>query len=244
MDKFLRIFFTFLFSICLYIGSVDTNRAHADVARSLQQTADKDGYVKVLEAWAYASATTITVPTGAVSRYQPGDKLKLNNTTTKYFYITIVADTLLTVTGGTDYTVANLAISEIKVSRQSPPDFPAAFNWSPTLTGFSANPTNTVYQFYISDGWCYVHVRQATNGTSNATTFWISAPVTPTTLSNAIWGNAWIEAVDNGSLIAAPGKAYASSANSVIVVGSTMSSDNWTAANGKRASFNLAYRIR
>jgi hypothetical protein len=43
--------------------------------------------------------------------HKNGDKIKLTQTTVKYFYIVGVANTLLTVTGGSDYTVANAAIT-------------------------------------------------------------------------------------------------------------------------------------
>jgi hypothetical protein len=65
-----------------------------------------DGWIPATGSWSYASASTINVPTGAASIYQKGDKLKLTQPTlgVKYFYIITVADTLLTVTGGTwDY---------------------------------------------------------------------------------------------------------------------------------------------
>lgn len=88
-----------------------------------------DGWVDAAESWAYASATTITVPSGAASKYAKGDKIKLTQTTVKYFYIVGVADTVLTVTGGSDYTVANAAISANYYSHQtSPVGFPMEMN--------------------------------------------------------------------------------------------------------------------
>jgi hypothetical protein len=87
------------------------------------------GWKLANEAWAYASASTITVPTGAASRYSVGDKIKITQTTVKYFYVTAVADTVLTVTGGTDYTVANAAISANYYSKMaSPVGFPPNSN--------------------------------------------------------------------------------------------------------------------
>lgn len=95
-----------------------------------------DGWIGVSDSWAYASATTVTVPTGAASRYSVGDKVKLTNSTTKYFYITGVADTVLTLNGGSDYTVANSAISAIYFSKVATPlDFPQRFGFTPTLSG-------------------------------------------------------------------------------------------------------------
>jgi hypothetical protein len=103
-----------------------------------------DGWVFANETWTYASATTITVPSGAASKYKKGDKIKITqSSTTKYFYIITVADTLLTVTGGTDYTVANSTISNNYYSHaQNPIGFPAYFNYTPTVTAASGAITS------------------------------------------------------------------------------------------------------
>lgn len=115
------------------------------------------GWAPVTEAWTYASSTTITVPTGAASRFALGMKLRLDNTTTKYFYIVGIADTLLTVTGGSDYSVANSAITNIFISQgDNPVGFPAAFNYSPsTSAGGSMTYTGVsvlLAQFSINAG--------------------------------------------------------------------------------------------
>jgi len=90
------------------------------------------GWIPANETWTYASATTITVPTGATSKYKVGDKIKFTQTTVKYFYVTAVTSTLLTVTGGTNYTVANAAISANYYSRvENPLGFPAYHSYTP-----------------------------------------------------------------------------------------------------------------
>jgi hypothetical protein len=87
------------------------------------------GWTAITETLTYASATTITVAAGAASRYQKGDKLKLTQTIDKYFYIIDVADELLTVTGGNDYTLVNAAITSPQLSRiENPFGFPPGFN--------------------------------------------------------------------------------------------------------------------
>ena len=62
-----------------------------------------DGWMPAEETWTYASATTITVPSGAASKYSKGDKIRLKQGAGyKYFYVVGIADTVLTVTGGSD----------------------------------------------------------------------------------------------------------------------------------------------
>ena len=95
-----------------------------------------DGWVSANETWTYASATSITVPSGATAKYQKGDKIKItNNSATKYFYIIGVADTVLTVTGGSDYTVHDSTITANYYSKvENPQGFPGRFNYTPVLT--------------------------------------------------------------------------------------------------------------
>jgi hypothetical protein len=78
-----------------------------------------DGWQAAGETWTYASADaptfTFTVPTDLTTKYYPGMRIKLTQTTVKYFIITAVAygapNTTITVYGGTDYTLANAAIT-------------------------------------------------------------------------------------------------------------------------------------
>lgn len=95
-----------------------------------------DGWVSAGDTWTYASADG---PTGVftiagVDRsgvLQAGMRVKLTQTTAKYFIITKVAfatDTTVTIYGGTDYTLANAAITSPKYS---PCKAPFGFNPSP-----------------------------------------------------------------------------------------------------------------
>lgn len=204
-----------------------------------------DGWIEVSDSWSYASATTVTVPTDAATKYSVGDKIKFDNSSTKYFYIVAIAATTLTLSGGTDYTVANSAISAIYYSKaETPLNFPASFNYSPTITGFSANPTNTVYDFFIRGSWLTVSIRQSTGGTSNAATFTITAPVVAATVTNGQWQVAIPFVDDNSATLTTPGRAYISTASSTITLGKTSAADNtWTTSGTKRANFQLTYRI-
>ena len=71
-----------------------------------------DGWIST-GTFTYASATTITVASGAASIYQINDNLRFKQTagTYKYFKIAGVADTVLTVNGAGLYTVLNEAIT-------------------------------------------------------------------------------------------------------------------------------------
>lgn len=141
-----------------------------------------DGWTEANETWTYASASTITVPTGAASRYQKGDRIKWTQTTVKYGVIVAVADTLLTIAVNTDYTVANAAISANYYSHQANPiGYPKSFNYACTNTpGSGSITTQTVTGTYsIICGQCFVQQKivLTTNGTG-AVDFRTNLPIT------------------------------------------------------------------
>lgn len=130
------------------------------------------GWQTVPDSWSYASSTTITVPSGAASIYQIGDKIKITQTTDKFFIVTAVADTLLTVTGGSDYSVANAAITSPYISRiERPFGWPGWFNYACT------GPTGATItaRFTIHGRTAEVIIRGAVTGAMS----WASMPSVP-----------------------------------------------------------------
>ena len=116
-------------------------------------------------------------------------------------------------------------------------------NWVPTLTGFSADPTNTVYEYMVNSGNVVVRSRQTTAGTSNATTFTMTLPFTAKTLSNAVW-HAFAQVMDNSALTTTPGLVALASGSATASLFKDTSGAAWTNANTKRASyFELRYPL-
>lgn len=84
-----------------------------------EQFAALDGWVSAQESWSYASSDdptfTFTISGDKTGKYHPGMRIKLTQTTSKYFIITAVSygapNTTVTVYGGTDYDLANAAIT-------------------------------------------------------------------------------------------------------------------------------------
>lgn len=110
--------------------------------------------------------------------------------------------------------------------------------WTPTLTGFSANPSSTIYQYRVEGKEIQIRVRQAGDGTSNATTFSLTAPFTAQTLTNGSWQTSSLVVIDNGAATTTPGLvSIGSASNSINLRPNTNGSATWTAANGKRVGF-------
>jgi hypothetical protein len=110
-----------------------------------------DGWIAVSDTWTYASATTVTVPSDATTKYSVGDKVKFTNSGTKYFYITAVGATTLTLNGGSDYTVANAAITVPYYSKaETPLGFPQYFNYTPTFANTTTGSATIAGRFTMS----------------------------------------------------------------------------------------------
>lgn len=103
------------------------------------------GWTAAGETWTYASATTFTVPTDLTVKYQKGTKIQLTQTTVKYFYVVASSyaapNTTVTITAGTDYALANAAITVPCYSyMENPQGFPDIFNYTPIWSGDIAPP--------------------------------------------------------------------------------------------------------
>jgi len=185
-----------------------------------------DGWIDANETWEYASASTITVPSGAASRYQKGDRIKWTQTTVKYGVIVAVADTVLTIAVNTDYVVTNATITLNYYSHEANPvGYPGTFSWATSWGGFSTNPTGT-WKYAIIGNLCTMQYAVATVGTSNATSFTFTVPVASSRAITGIytWGQ------NNGSLV---GDCAVNSSGSTFNCLTSIAGATWTASGAK-----------
>lgn len=203
------------------------------------------GWVPASEAWSYASATTIAVPSDATKKYSIGDKFRFKQGGSyKYFYVIGVASTTLTVTGGSDYSVANSAITDNYYSKvSSPVSFPQWFNYTPTYTGFSSNPTGGANRFRIEGNTCFVQRRADSAGTSNSIQFFISAPVQSASGPADYWTGGFATVSDNSSNQGTPGRVYIQAGTSTITIEKAFNNVDWTTSGTKNAEFQFSYEI-
>jgi len=151
-----------------------------------------DGWIPAEETWTYASATTFTISGDKTSKYQKGDKIKLTQTSVKYFYIIGVSysspNTTITVTGGSDYSLANATITSPFYSKaESPQGFPLFFNWTTTVTcpgGTVPTYSTNSCSFTISNGFCLftIYLENSSGGTAGASAnpLFCSKPISAT----------------------------------------------------------------
>lgn len=153
----------------------------ADNSIDLESKVSNDtGWREVTDSWAYASATTITVPSDATAKYSVGDKLRLTQSTVKYFYVTAVTTTVLTITGGTDYTLTNAAISDISYSKSATPSgFPQVFSYAPTWGNVTQGNGTLTSKFSMNGKEVSVDIHLVFGNTSSSTNNTILAGTLP-----------------------------------------------------------------
>jgi len=142
----------------------------------------ENGWVVSEDTWVYASASTFTIAAKDVtSIYTTGTKLKCTNGSAKYFYVvssTFSTNTTVTVTGGSDYALANSTISAAYYSyANNPQAFPAAFAYTPT--GISNANATLTGRFSVQGRRCFVDFKMVTGGAITFTTH----PTLPITAS-------------------------------------------------------------
>lgn len=144
-----------------------------------------DGWIKVTDSWAYASATTITVPTDATTKYVVGDYIKLTQSAAvKYFQITAVAATVLTVVGITTETVANAAISDIYYCKVVPVGLTTAWRaWTPTYANFTPGSATVVAKYIQIGKTVHFRLNITLSGSTMGSVPTFTLPVTSVTYS-------------------------------------------------------------
>ncbi len=189
---------------------------------------------------AVVANTSITVDVLALNHTTTNPMVYIGTTTTgiKYFYIVAVADTLLTILGGSDYTLENAAISLNYYSHAtSPTGFPGFFNWLPTLVGWSGTPV-TRARFSLVGRMMRLQVNQ-TSATSNSVNMTFSIPVAPAFATEGM--SRWL--LDNSVALAYPGRVVTTAGSTTLTCYKDMTSTTWTASGNKGIDFEIFYEI-
>lgn len=114
--------------------------------------------------------------------------------------------------------------------------------WTPTVTGFSANPTAVYRYLFLPNKLVLAYVYMTAAGTSNATTFTISAPIVAATVTNMVWEVPCSFAKDNSSALTAPARAYIGSAGTDFTLTKDLAGASWTNSGTKSANFTILYQ--
>ena len=150
---------------------------------------------------AYSGAAAFSIAQDLSSLLSVGDRIRMTQSgATKYFYVVGVSVsggiTTVTVTGGSDYSLANAAITSPCFGKSaSPAGFPDWFNWSPAYSASGSmtftSVTTTVEKFKLVGKQLYlVLMATGTTGGTADVAINFSLPVTASTLTAAFFGYA------------------------------------------------------
>lgn len=211
-----------------------------------------DGWVDdTAETWTFASFAagppavgTFTVSGDVRSKYPVGTRIKLTQTTVKYFVVTAAptfagGNTTVTISGGTDYTLANAAISANFHSYVvNPQGYPTWFNFDGGVTGFSGTPAKNLV-FKVDGNACTIHIY--INGTSNATTLGFTLPVAPDAANYpiALVGNV----INGGTFQSTPGSIQLTSIATAIQLLMNAGGVAWSNTGTKRWWGQGTYKV-
>lgn len=207
-----------------------------------------DGWSTVKDTLSYSAADRLVMYGDATVKYETGDKLRLKQGAGyKYFYVTGtyyngVDSSYVYVNGGTDYTVANSAVTDVYVSKaETPQDFPNLFNFTSTITG--ATSVSQACRFQLCGSVCKFFFRIA--GTSDATSFKALLPITAKNNGGYSFEGALGLARDNGTYLTTACRQYINPATdaTVLVFDPTMAGGSWTASGAKEARGVAIYEI-
>lgn len=210
---------------------------------------DNGGWRKFSVTLTYASATTFTVPGDYRQVLTKGTKIWLNQSGSKYFYVTGTSFsgglTTVTVNAGSDYSLANAAITSPYFSyMQTPVGFPQWFNFVPTgNVGWSVFSVSNA-RFKMDGTMCTAWY--ANSGTSNSTDARLGLPVTCAALGGAYnYEGTTGLLVNNGGVWGTPGRVYldpGTNPNLVFIVPAA-GTGAWTNSGTKSTRFTIVYEV-
>jgi hypothetical protein len=207
--------------------------------------ANNDGWMSSNDTWTYVSANSFKISgVDRTSIFTKGTRVKLINNSTTYYGVVISSsystDTTVTLAPNSDYSLANSAITNPYYSYEANPQgYPTWFNYAPTFSGFSTNPSTVTSRFEITGTACTLSVEVDTGGTSNSTSFTMTSPVAA--LGSVDQG--LIQARDNGSNLADPGLIDTEGGSTTLHLYPNTNQGNWTASGNKSAGFQFIYQF-
>lgn len=210
--------------------------------------AGADGWVADTNGYTFASASSFTVGASDLTAvYSKGTRIKLTQTTVKYFVVTSssfgAGTTTVNITAGTDYTLANAAITLPFYSYvDTPQGYPGAFNFTPgSIVGWTSATVSRA-TFSVVGTLCFIDLR--VTGTSNSTSVTMNAQIASVATTDGNPQN--IGAVvyaDNGTSGTTPGRCLITSGSAAMTWGKDFAGAAWTGSGTKTVAVTGTYRI-
>jgi hypothetical protein len=211
-----------------------------------------DGWQLSTNTWTGLGPSSFTINADMTGKIGPGDKLKITQSGTKYFYATAAAYTAavttVTVAVNADYTMSAGAFTAGSYSHSvSPVGFPDWFNFTTTYTGFSADPTPSTVRYKIVGRQVLVRLYPTALGTSNATGFTFTVPVTSANQTDGASGySPWTgfgKCADNSAVKTAPCSWEVPPNGTTVELYDDAAQSAWTGSGSKGFFATVAYEF-
>lgn len=202
-----------------------------------------NGWTADPNTWTRTSNTAFTLAVDATTWLAPGTRVKWKESSTQKYGVVATSSfsagtTTVNLIGTSDYVMAATPDSGTPSFSQSnnPNGLPAYFNYTPTITGYSANPGTSAYTWRTFGRTMQITLREGSVGTSNATTKTYSLPtnVTAVTITNQIW--MMLNMVTNNGTASA-GQTRVSSAATVMDIFASGTGGAWTGSGNAAVNF-------
>jgi hypothetical protein len=197
------------------------------------------GWIADTATWTYASASTFTVSGDRTAVFSKGTRLRFTQTTVKYAVVIgsshAAGTTTVTIAVNNDYTIANAAITVTSYSYVvNPTGYPGWYAFTPTYTGFSANPSAGSARYNIM-GTMIVFEHLQNTGTSNATGFTVTMPVTARDTNSHVVGRVY----NSGVFAAGAGLIAITASSATLDLFRDGAGATWTNSGAKTMGFTI-----
>lgn len=206
-----------------------------------------DGWTAASETWTRTGNYTYTIATDVTAKYHKRTKIRYKDGGAFEYGVIHSSvfgspNTTVTLITNADYTMAAATITDKYISYQDAPQgFPSGFNFTPTVDGFTSDPsgpTSSVYRWSVRGGVCRYSVFQGlASNTSDDTVLTITSPVTALNVTNYTQYASIPYVIDNGAQIAS-GIALIG-ANSALVTTQKSAGAAWTNSSTKAVRFQI-----
>lgn len=192
-----------------------------------------DGWVEDSETWTRTGDHSFTIAADVTDKYRKGVKVRYKQGGGYEYGVVASAsysspNTTITLISNSDYAMAAGSVTDTAFSMQENPEsFPDWFDYAVNWTGFSSDPSGVTAKWRASGQVITVSVHATGDGTSNATTFYVSKPV-----ETVIRSTAGVRAKNNGSYLTYPAMAMIS-AGADIRLFTSWAGAGWTASGAK-----------
>lgn len=206
-----------------------------------------DGWISDTAAWTRTANTTFTLVGDQTARFPKGTKIKYTDTTVKYGVVgSAVFSSVTTVTliSTSDYLMTANPSATFYSPVGVPQGWPGWFNWTATIVGFSANPTNLVHRWKADGNTIVLHISHVTLGTSNATTYTVSLPIAAASIdANQQFGGANNLASNNSATLIVASQWSVSYGATTVAFFTNMGGAGWTASGTKGIRSVVTYEF-